>query len=129
MTRAEMLLKVVMSSLEPATAFVEQYVRFVQGEVNIYACTILLIKLSYFTESDATELSKLLDMKGVKKSDQGSFIDLYREQIQTMEVSEPNNPGSLTSDVVASPLHSSPTYSGTDGSRIAKLEKMIKNRL
>ena len=129
MTRAEMLLKVVMSSLEPATAFVEQYVRFVQGEVNIYTCTTLLIKLSYFIESDATELSKLLDMKGVKKSDQGSFMDLYREQIQTMEVSEPNNPGSLSSDVVASPLHSSQTYSGTDGSRIAKLEKMIKNRL
>ena len=85
--------------------------------------------MSFFTESDATELSKLLDMKGVKKSDQGSFIDLYREQIQTMEVSEPNNPGSLSSDVMASPLHSSPAYSGTDGSRIAKLEKMIKNRL
>ena len=42
MTRAEMLLKVVMSSLEPATAFVEQYVRFVQGEVPILACTTLL---------------------------------------------------------------------------------------
>ena len=86
----------------------------------------------FFTESDSTELSKLLDMKGVKKSDQGSFMDLYREQIRTMEVSDPNNPGSLGSDVVASPLqtlHSSPTYSGTDGSRIAKLEKMIKNRL
>ena len=83
----------------------------------------------FFTESDSTELSKLLDMKGVKKSDQGSFMDLYREQIQIMEVSEPNTPGSFGSDVVASPPHSSPAYSGTDGSRIAKLEKMIKNRL
>ena len=32
MTRAEMLLKVVMSPLEPSVAFVEQYVRLVQGE-------------------------------------------------------------------------------------------------
>ena len=79
-----------------------------------------------FTESDSTELSKLLDMKGVKKSDQGTFMDLYREQVKTMEVSDSNNMGS---DSVASPLHSSPAYSGADGSRIAKLEKMIKNRL
>ena len=31
-TRAEMILKVVMSPLEPARAFVEQYVRLVQGK-------------------------------------------------------------------------------------------------
>ena len=37
MTRAEMLLKVVMSSLEPASAFVEQYVRFVQGEIILFS--------------------------------------------------------------------------------------------
>lgn len=79
-----------------------------------------------FTESDSTELSKLLDMKGVKKSEQGSFIELYREQVKTIEVSDSNNTGS---DSVVSPLHSSPAYSGADGSRIAKLEKMIKNRL
>ena len=79
-----------------------------------------------FTESDSTELSKLLDMKGLKKSEQGSFIELYREQVKTIEVSDSNNMGS---DNVASPLHSSPAYSGADGSRIAKLEKMIKNRL
>ena len=31
MTRTEMVLKVVMSPLEPAEAFVEQYLRLVQG--------------------------------------------------------------------------------------------------
>ena len=34
MTRAEMILKVVMSPLEPARAFVEQYVRLVQGKLE-----------------------------------------------------------------------------------------------
>lgn len=34
MTRAEMILKVVMSPLEPARAFVEQYVRLVQGKLQ-----------------------------------------------------------------------------------------------
>ena len=88
------------------------------------------LQVSFFTESESTELSKLLDMKGVKKSDQGTFIELYREQVKSMEVSDAaNNPGSLGSDIVGSPMHSSPAYSGTDGSRIAKLEKMIKNRL
>ena len=33
MTRAEMLLKVVMSPLEPGAAFVEQYMRLVQGKI------------------------------------------------------------------------------------------------
>ena len=122
-----MLLKVVMSSLEPASAFVEQYVRFVQGETHCFVC--MVYNRLPFTESDSTELSKLLDMKGVKKSDQGTFIELYREQVKTMELSDSNNTGSLGSDSVASPLHSSPAYSGADGSRIAKLEKMIKNRL
>lgn len=35
MTRAEMILKVVMSPLEPARAFVEQYVRLVQGKCMV----------------------------------------------------------------------------------------------
>ena len=81
------------------------------------------------TENDSAELSKLLDMKGVKKSDHGAFMELYREQVRTHESSESSNPGALRSDAVASPLHSSPAHSGTEGSRIAKLEKMIKNRL
>lgn len=69
-----MLLKVVMS-LEPATAFVEQYVRFVK-RVIVLSC------LSF-------------DMKGVKKSDQGSFHGSVQRTNTDMEVSEPNNPGLL----------------------------------
>ena len=34
MTRAEMLLKVVMSPLDPSIVFVEQYVRLVQGKLD-----------------------------------------------------------------------------------------------
>ena len=46
MKRAEMILKVVMSPMESARAFVVQYMRLVQS-------------------TESTELSKLLDMKGV----------------------------------------------------------------
>ena len=45
MTRAEMILKVVMSPLEPARAFVEQYVRLVQGKLgwmNVFHLIILV---------------------------------------------------------------------------------------
>ena len=35
MTRAEMLLKIVMSPLDPSIVFVEQYVRLVQGKIQI----------------------------------------------------------------------------------------------
>merc|ERR1712126_775377 len=109
MTRAEMLLKVVMSPLDPSIVFVEQYVRLVQ-------------------DTDSTELSKLLDMKGVKRSDQTQFVNLYKEQHSKLQSEMAGAGGHGMASGVAS-LPGSPAHSGGDQSRIAKLEKMIKNRL
>jgi hypothetical protein len=106
MTRAEMILKVVMSPLEPARAFVEQYVRLVQ-------------------DTDGAELSKLLEMKGVKRSDQTQYLELYRES--QAESGGGGGGGALQGggSVQGSPAHGAQQ----EQSRIAKLEKLIKNRL
>ena len=107
MTRAEMILKVVMSPLEPAKAFVEQYIRLVQ-------------------DTDGAELSKLLEMKGVKRSDHTSYLELYRETRTTDSGDAAmSSAQAFPSSIPSSPLHGSKQ----EQSRIAKLEKLIKNRL
>lgn len=59
MTKAEMILKVVMSPHEQAIIFVDNYIKLLP-------------------ESDITELQKVLDMKGMKRNDQVAMLDLYR---------------------------------------------------
>ena len=78
-------------------------------------------------------MSKLLDMKGVKRSDQMQFLDQYKEQYSKLQSEMGGGHGghgvaSVMASSVAS-LPGSPAHSGGDQSRIAKLEKMIKNRL
>jgi len=100
MTRAEMILKVVMSPADPAT-FVEQYIRLVQ-------------------DPDGPELSKLLDMKGLRRSEQTTFLDLYRESVpssQSLQGSPRYQPGSPAQAAL------------NEESRVKKLEKLIKKRL
>ncbi|KAF0310102.1 Vacuolar protein sorting-associated protein 53 [Amphibalanus amphitrite] len=59
MTRAEMLLKVVMSPHERPADYVEQYGRLLP-------------------ESDAAEFQKVLDMKGVRRAEQSQLLDVFR---------------------------------------------------
>ena len=86
-----------------------------------------------YVDTDSTELSKLLDMKGVKRSDQAQFVDLYKEQHSKLQSEMGGGGGHGVASVMASSgvasLPGSPVHSGGDQSRIAKLEKMIKNRL
>jgi len=101
MTRAEMLLKVVMSPAEPKENFVDQYRRLVG-------------------EPDSSELAKLLDMKGVRRGEQGAFMDIFRdskpetESVGGVGVKEE---GELADEEQVSP------------SRIKKLEKLIKEKI
>ena len=60
MTRAEMILKVVMSPADPLDGFVEQYIRLVQ-------------------DPDLAELGKLLEMKGLRRGDQAAYLERFRE--------------------------------------------------
>ncbi|XP_057660392.1 vacuolar protein sorting-associated protein 53 homolog isoform X2 [Diorhabda carinulata] len=59
MTRAEMILKVVMTPIEPAKNFVEQYKKLLP-------------------DSQLTEFHKVLEMKSVKRQDQTVLSDIFK---------------------------------------------------
>ncbi|XP_043858525.1 LOW QUALITY PROTEIN: vacuolar protein sorting-associated protein 53 homolog [Dromiciops gliroides] len=100
MTRAEMILKVVMAPHEPLAVFVDN-----------------LIKL--LTDCNTETFQKILDMKGLKRSEQSSMLELFRQRLPTPP-SASEGPGS-TSLTAPTPEQES--------SRIRKLEKLIKKRL
>lgn len=59
MTKAEMILKVVLAPHNPVDSFIESY-------------------LKLLPDSDATEFMKILDMKGVKRSDSNYLLEQFR---------------------------------------------------
>ncbi|UMM24503.1 hypothetical protein L5515_004708 [Caenorhabditis briggsae] len=62
LTKAEMILKVVMCSLDTVDEFVEQYIKLLPA-------------------SDAAEMQKVLEMKGVKRQEHSAVLNTYRIKI------------------------------------------------
>lgn len=97
MTKAEMILKVVMSPHEPARGFVDNY-------------------LKLLPDTDVSEFQKILEMKGLKRNEQNSLVDLYRAKKPTTSANETPEKSSASS--ADGPEQQS--------SRIRKLNKLIK---
>ncbi|XP_065335075.1 vacuolar protein sorting-associated protein 53 homolog [Cloeon dipterum] len=117
MTRAEMILKVVMSPSDPPAAFVEQYVKLLP-------------------QSDTSEFQKVLDMKGLRRQDQAAMLELFRLHLQKMnyaaEEDLPREDPPMLLSLSESNMKASPsmvTSPEHESSRIKKLEKLIKKRL
>ncbi|XP_035239751.1 vacuolar protein sorting-associated protein 53 homolog isoform X1 [Anguilla anguilla] len=100
MTRAEMILKVVMAPHEPPVVFVDNYIKLL-------------------ADGNPDTFQKILDMKGLKRSEQGSMLELFRQRLPT-----PPSGG----DGMPSLSFSAPTPE-QESSRIRRLEKLIKKRL
>lgn len=100
MTRAEMILKVVMAPHEPLELFVDNYIKLL---------------MDYNTET----FQKILDMKGLKRNEQSSMLELFRQRLP----SPPSGPESSSSLSLLAPTPEQ------ESSRIRKLEKLIKKRL
>uniref|UniRef100_A0A8B9TPF7 Vacuolar protein sorting-associated protein 53 homolog n=1 Tax=Anas platyrhynchos TaxID=8839 RepID=A0A8B9TPF7_ANAPL len=100
MTRAEMILKVVMAPHEPPVVFVDNYIKLL-------------------ADCSTDTFQKILDMKGLKRSEQSSMLDLFRQRLPAPP-SGAESTGSLSL--------SAPTPE-QESSRIRKLEKLIKKRL
>ena len=60
MTKAEMIIKVNMTSISPSSIFIEQY-------------------LKMLPENTLSEFHKVLDMKGIKRVDQVQLIEVYKK--------------------------------------------------
>ncbi|XP_041440047.1 vacuolar protein sorting-associated protein 53 homolog isoform X2 [Xenopus laevis] len=99
MTRAEMILKVVMAPHEPSVVFVDNYIKLLAD------CT---------TET----FQKILEMKGLKRSEQSAMLDLFRQRLPAPPSGSENSSATL--------LTPTPEQ---ESSRIRKLEKLIKKRL
>ncbi|XP_066520130.1 vacuolar protein sorting-associated protein 53 homolog isoform X1 [Hoplias malabaricus] len=100
MTRAEMILKVVMAPHEPPVVFVDNYIKLL-------------------ADGNPETFQKILDMKGLKRSEQSSMLELFRQRLPTPP-SGPEGGPSLS--------FSTPTPE-QESSRIRKLEKLIKKRI
>ncbi|XP_060799952.1 vacuolar protein sorting-associated protein 53 homolog [Neoarius graeffei] len=100
MTRAEMILKVVMAPHEPSVIFVDNYIKLL-------------------ADGNPETFQKILDMKGLKRSEQSSMLELFRQRLPT----PPSGP-----DTGPSMSFSTPTPE-QESSRIRKLEKLIKKRI
>ncbi|KAL2096130.1 hypothetical protein ACEWY4_008278 [Coilia grayii] len=101
MTRAEMILKVIMAPHEPSVVFVDNYIKLL-------------------ADGNPETFQKILDMKGLKRSEQSSMIELFRQRLPTPPSGSDSTPSSLS--------FSAPTPE-QESSRIRKLEKLIKKRL
>ncbi|CAH6785896.1 Vps53 [Phodopus roborovskii] len=100
MTRAEMILKVVMAPHEPLVVFVDNYIKLL-------------------TDCNTETFQKILDMKGLKRSEQSSMLELFRQRL-------PAPPSGTESSSTLSLMAPTPEQ---ESSRIRKLEKLIKKRL
>ncbi|CAL1264315.1 unnamed protein product [Larinioides sclopetarius] len=102
MTKAEMILKVVMAPHENAESFVDNYMKLLP-------------------ESDITEFQKVLDMKGLKKNELSVMTDIFRSRQPAVPATGGHH---QEQDVSSAPmLSSTPEH---ESSRIRRLEKLIK---
>jgi len=97
MANAEMILKIVMSPIESPSDFVKQ-------------CSIRLPNLQ------SSEFQKILEMKGLKKTDQVILLEQFK-------LSEKTDAANATKSHV---VHNSPEH---EAGRIKRLEKLIKKRI
>lgn len=100
MTRAEMILKVVMAPHEPSVVFVDNYIKLL-------------------SDCNTETFQKILDMKGLKRSEQSGMLELFRQRLPT----PPSGPEGSSSLSLLAPTPEQ------ESSRIRKLEKLIKKRL
>lgn len=135
MAKAEMIIKVVMQPIYPATLYIEQY-------------------LKLLPESNVVEFHKILEMKSVKKIEQQQLVELYKRSCpQQSAQSAGHGDGNLASaasggggDAPISQSQQAAAMAATaisgagssiialgdslmDKGRIKKIENLIKNRL
>lgn len=100
MTKAEMILKVVLVPHEGIESFIESYIKLLP-------------------DSDNTEFQKILDMKGVKRAEANLLLEAYKNRPKESSQSDNVN---LNSEVQND-------QNDNESSRIKRLEKLIKKRL
>lgn len=73
MTKAEMIIKIVMANINPHALFIEQY-------------------LKLLPDNTLAEFHKICDMKGIKRADQTQLIELYKKIVPEATSNTEGNP-------------------------------------
>ncbi|KAH9377424.1 hypothetical protein HPB48_016801 [Haemaphysalis longicornis] len=111
MTKAEMLLKMVLAPHEPAESFVEHYAKLLP-------------------DSDAHEFQKVLDMKGLKRSEQNVLTEVFRTRIPAAaSASAAPSEGGTAAQLLSALAVVTTATPEHESSRIRRFEKLIKKRL
>lgn len=99
MTKAEMIVKIVMANVNPHALFIEQYLKLLPD--NTFA-----------------EFHKICDMKGIKRADQALLVDVYKKMlpVENTNANKSENEALDEKEI-------------DDKGRIKKLENLIKKRL
>lgn len=98
MKKAEMILKVVMSPHDPVVGFIDNYIKLME-------------------DTDTSNFQKLLDMKGLKRSEQYGMLELFRSRHPSPVAGSMPGDSSAIQTLVTTEQESS---------RIKKLERLIK---
>uniref|UniRef100_A0A915DXZ3 Vacuolar protein sorting-associated protein 53 homolog n=1 Tax=Ditylenchus dipsaci TaxID=166011 RepID=A0A915DXZ3_9BILA len=112
MTKAEMILKVVMTDVSNPEEFITVYSRMLP-------------------DSDSAELQKVLEMRSMKRSEQTQLIQLYRVRVEGLPMSQQSSSTAPPSSAMPSTL-SAVVSLATDGitvdSSMRRLEKLVKKK-
>lgn len=98
MKKAEMILKVVMSPHDPVVGFIDNYIKLME-------------------DTETSNFQKLLDMKGLKRSEQHNMLELFRSRHTSPGA------GSVSGDTAQVQMLAA---TEPESSRIKKLERLIK---
>jgi len=107
MTKAEMVLKVVMTDATKAEEFVNNYARMLP-------------------ESDSSELQKILEMRSMRRSEQQQIIAIYRQKVEGIEPSNATMSSGMPSAFSAVV---SLAADGIGDTSMRRLEKLVKKKL
>ncbi|XP_005102675.1 vacuolar protein sorting-associated protein 53 homolog [Aplysia californica] len=110
MTKAEMILKVVMSPQHPPQSFVDNFIRLL-------------------TDADINDFQRVLEMKGVRRGDQSSLVEMFRARVPVSSLLASTSHGGLATSPSGVSVSQQPATPEPESSRIRKLEKLIKKRL
>ncbi|KAI8749357.1 vacuolar protein sorting-associated protein 53 [Biomphalaria glabrata] len=110
MTKAEMILKVVMSPHHPPQEFVDSFIRLLSG-------------------SDINDFQKILEMKGLRRGDQNSLLEMFRARVPVSSILASTSPGGMPTSAAAVTSQMPSSAPEPESSRIRKLEKLIKKRI
>uniref|UniRef100_A0A1Q3F4F8 Vacuolar protein sorting-associated protein 53 homolog n=1 Tax=Culex tarsalis TaxID=7177 RepID=A0A1Q3F4F8_CULTA len=126
MAKAEMIIKVVMQPIYPASLYIEQY-------------------LKLLPESHVTEFHKILEMKSVRKIEQQQLVELYKRSCPQQQQQQQHDGGGGDSAPLSQSQQAAASAAAAisgagssiialgdslmDKGRIKKIESLIKNRL